>query len=290
MTQKISDLTATDRLRTGTQFETQDPSVGSDYDTVDDLLVGPNWDTPSQVAGYTSANIMEVEAKYLAARMRLCPDEVNYPQAGWQIGRYLYSQANFTYPSNAAAFTNSKDFTMMWTFTGGIMIPKKITGTIVVGARTAGQAGAADISLWRMYGITIGIETPNNTVITMASPPAAGKTQTGPTGLATPLGTGGLVTKQPPSLARLDDNTTMAAMGYFDPFPFATVIGSAKAAAGSTPLQNVVLYDYMVAEQPLVLAPGTGIQMTYSLPGGTATSHQVWLNVQWDEWTMMPDR
>lgn len=292
MTQKISDLTATDRLRTGTQFETQDPSVGSDYDTIDDLLTGPNWDTPSQVVGYTAANIMEVEAKYLAGRMRLGPDETNYPAAGWNVGRYIYCSSNFGYASNSGNTVPDVDqpeMHFLWTVSNGICVMKKVVATLIAGAATSPAAGTISLKLWRLFGLSCNVPLTN---VTQIFPPAANILQTG--GITTALGTTGFVGNQPPSqanIAVLLNATLSTQVGFRDAQPFSILEYSRGAAAGVTVFQNKVMFDHQAGgEQPLILAPGTGIACTFSFPtGGAVGSNQVRFPIfqfQWDEWTL----
>lgn len=291
---EIGDLDPTDRLRTGTLFETQDPVDGSERDSVDGILAGTDWDTPSQVAGYTAANIMEVEAKYLAARMTMRPDEANYPPAGWTVGRYLYCNSNFAYAANSGNTppdVNQPEMHFCWNNSNGICVMKKITGTLIAGAAVSPLAGTIDLKLWRLFGLSCNIP---NTNVTQIFPPAANKTQTGPAGLTTALGTTGLVGNQPPSqayIAVLLSALTNTQVGFRDAVPFSICEYSRGAAAGVTVIQNEVMYDYQRGgEMPLILAPGTGIACTFSFPAGAlAGSNQVRFPIfqfQWDEWTL----
>lgn len=297
---QIDGLTATDRLRTGTQFELQDPVNGSGNITIDNLLAGIQWETPSQVAGVTAANIMEVEAKYLAARMRLCPDEVNVPAAGWQIGRYMWSSGNYCVAAanpftpvycarTTTAIANAPIMLFCWPHAGGLCVPKKVTATLVTGALTGARAGTCDLRMLRAYGLSTAI---GNTAGSIGSPASQGGTVGGLTDGTSATqpnaGSTGLKANQAPSQAHaqsFSSVTVAAAQAFIDTNPIGILQASANAVAGTTQIQSGVLYDWQVAEQPLILTPGTGFQINLNFPAA-ATSQTIWhfVNIIWDEW------
>lgn len=101
-------------------------------------------------------------------------------------------------------------------------------------------------------------------------------------------GSTGLKAIQPPSQVRIQIvglNTT--AQAYIDPNPIGVIEGARIAAsAGTTQFRATDLYDYRVADQPIVLVPGTGLQVTMTMPAGaTSQAFHAFVNMQWDEWT-----
>lgn len=292
--EKISDLTAIDRLRTGNLMELEDATNGSGKITVDEFLLGPPFDTTTQLLGFTAANTMEVESNTRAARLTARPDETNNLQAGWTVGRYafsssqMYASGSLVVANNTtgvAAVTNGIHLVFAWVNCGGICVPKRITGFMATGAQGAtGTAGATNMQLVRAYGLgpSLGAVTTD----TVAFPPSQGGNSVG--GVAVVQGTSGLKASQPPSQATIHIvplNTT--AQAYTDVSPIGVIEGGrVAAAAGSTQFLSRDLYDYRVAEQPIILVPGTGFQVTVTMPAGaTSQGFHCFVNMTWDEWT-----
>lgn len=294
--EKISDLTPATRLRTGTLIEIEDLTDGSRSITADLLSAGVNWDTPSQVLGFTAANTMEVETNTLAARLNLNPDETNQPQAGWTVSRQAWSSSQFytagTPPAlafvNASAVTAITDGILLefaWVNVSGICVPKRILASLATGALGASAtAGTCNMKLFRVFGQGVLL----GTTIPVSFPPSMGGNSVGIGASDVAKGSTGLKAYQPPGQARIQIvglNTT--AQGFTDASPIGLIEGGRIAASsGTTQFQNQPLYDYRVADQPLILVPGTGFQVTLTMPAGaTSQAFHAFLNMTWDEWT-----
>jgi hypothetical protein len=296
MTAQISDLTTATRLLTGAQLEIQDVAAGSKNVTIDTLASGIVFDSPTQLVGNTAANTMEVEANSLAARLSARPDETNNPQAGWKVGRYAFSSSQMYTPGSStlilannttgvAAVTDGIHLVFAWVNTGGICVIKRVTGFMVTGAQGAnGTVGMANMKLTRAYGL--GPALAAITTDNIPFPPTQGGNAPG--GETPVQGTTGLKTNQPPSQAQIHIvplNTT--AQAFTDPLPLGIITASRPAAGvGTNQFRGQDLYDYRVADQPLVLVPTTGFQITITMPAGaTSQSVHCFVNMTWDEWT-----
>lgn len=297
--EKISDLTTITRLRTGTLLEVEDLTDGSRNITADVLLCGVNWDTPSQVLGYTVANTLEVETNTLAARLSLNPDETNLPQAGWTVSRQAWSSSQFytagtppalgfLNPSAVAAFTDASPAIILefaWVNVSGICVPKRILGSLATGALGASAtAGTCNMRLFRAFGQGVAL----GTTIPVSFPPSMGGNSVGVGTTDVAKGSTGLKANQPPSQARIQIvGLSTTAQAFTDQSPIGLIEGGRIAASsGTTQFQNQPLYDYRVADQPLILVPGTGFQVTVTMPAGaTSQAFHAFLNMTWDEWT-----
>lgn len=302
MTGKISDLTAATRLRTGTLLELQDTdtAMGSWSISADDAGPGVNHDPArtqgyagEQFAGFTSANIMEVETNTLAARLNLNPDEANYPQAGWTVSRQMWASSNFGYIGIGATIATPGNIIceFAWINVSGIAVIKKVYGNLAVGAQASGVAGTAFMRMYRTFGLTNGLLDTSN----VSFPPSMGGNSVG--GRSPPSAMTGMKVNQPPAQARINGGINRTTRGggasaenaYTDAVPIGNVEAAIKVTAGQSIFRQAVLFDHMVAEQPLILVPGTGFEIWWSIPttavGGSITA-MPFVNMQWDEWTL----
>lgn len=295
MTGLISDLTAADRLRSASLFELQDQTiVGSPQMDAITLGAGIPFDTTTQLLGFTAANTMEVEATTLAARLTLRPDEINYPPAGWSIGRYSWSTSQFGYVSIGAGAIAPNHIIMEfgWLNVAGIAIIKKVKASFAVGASTNTAAGVAGFQMMRTYGLGVGLDT--SSVISPGSQGGRGIGGRSPANTST-----GMKTNQGPTQARINAgiNRTSTDRGggnagqnaFVDPNPIGAVATGMIAGAGKSVFRDASLFDWMIAEQPLILVPGTGFEVQWTMPStsaGSSSTVMVFCNMQWDEWTL----
>lgn len=255
------------------------------------------------------ATALEVESATKAARVTLRPDDINSPNAsGVIIGRYAWSSANywnvnatnaFQYYTLSAGQPATKGIHMIfsWVNAGGIAIIKKVTANLVTGALTGTRNGLAAMYMYRAYGLGPALLVPAANLNQVPFPPSQGGSVTGvssgPSSTTNTEGAGstGMLANQPPSQARVDiynSGSTFgaAAKGYIDTNPIGFIQGAAPNSAGGNIFVNEVLYDYVTAEQPLILVQGTGFQIMVDIPAA-ATSQTIgcFCNIQWDEWT-----
>lgn len=302
MTGKISDLTAASRLRTGSLLELQDTDTAEGSWSISaDNANGVNFDPPrsqgyagGQIVGFTPGNTMEIETNTLAARLSLNPDEINYP--GWTVSRQMWASSNFSYisiPANSATPGNAI-LEFAWVNVSGIAVIKKVYANLGIGAQASGVAGTAYMRMFRTFGLTNAFLDTTNAVF----PPSMGGNSVGGRSPASAMT--GMKANQAPAQARINAGVNRATTtrgggnsaenAYIDASPIGNVEAGITAAAGQTVFRQAVLFDHMVAQQPLILVPGTGFEVwwlipTTSNPSGSITA-MPFLNLQWDEWTL----
>lgn len=273
---QISDLTVTDRIRSATQFELQDPNNGSGYVTADILTNGVPFDTTTQFAGLTVANVMEVEAATKAGRI-VCHPEAAVP--GFTVGHYSYCCTDAGYISlGAAAALTDKVVTDISNIWAGLIIVKKINVSLITGALSGTRNGAAASKLWKASGRAGGAGgstfSPGSQGGVVPFPAASG------------IGNLGLRTNQPQSMAQVNTvaGTTATVGAYKDVNPLSVVAGGAKNAVGNH-FVNAPLYDWFVAEQPIVLTMNQGLSVTFTLPSAvTSQTFDAMVTMLWSEW------
>lgn len=252
------------------------------------------------------ATALEVESATKALRAVWRPDDINCPYAGMQVGRYAYSTGNpwvngsFAYLTTATAQAKVIHCTFAWAHTGGIAVIKKIDCTMVNGAKTATGGGLCAFYLYRSFGLGPALLPSSSTAVQNSFPPSQGGQVSGIAsgnaggGANTEgAGTTGLIARQLPAQARINvfsplgpTGTAVNNQGYLDTQPIGFVQGSWGTAAGSVAIQGETLYNLNQAEQPLILIPGTGFQISCDVPAAS-TSQTVGIacNIRWDEWT-----
>jgi hypothetical protein len=196
----------------------------------------------SQIQGFTTANIAEVEAATKALRATLRSED--YGALG------VYSLGGVSGIMAAGLAANAPIFSLRWTQASNLMLIKRVTLS-AAGDTVAFTAGAAkfDLLVARSYSAT---DTGGTSIL--------------PTGnqnkmRASTMGTTLLADARQSATATLTAGTRT-----LDTNPIGSVCLQALAIAGSKMLDPFAIFDQRPGEYPLVLAQNEGLVLQTTVP------------------------
>lgn len=213
----------------------------------------------AQIAGFTVANILEVEANTKAARVTLRPED--YGSLG------IYSVAGAT--GALTGFTAlSEMFSFRWGDTTRFALVKRVV--ISAGIATAlGAAGAFTFHLFTARSFTAS-QTGGSSIL-----PSGNQNKLRTTGMGTTLATSIRI-------------ATTAALGAGtktnDTNPIGTIVTASALAAGSQILAPYAIWEAKPGEHPLLLAQDEGLVLQASSPSATGT-WTIGVRMDWTEIT-----
>lgn len=232
----------------------------------------------NQMGGFTAANIAEVESATKAARTTFRPTDYN--DGAWDIGRYKVSPIvgllNVGLSAGVALNNGAEILAFAWV-REGVAIIRKVTASFCSGQVSGVRAGICNVQMFitrSNVGLAAGV---------YLSPPD----QVNISGHGNP----GEVVNQPPSQAFVSFTVapasgTQLGTHVLDPQPIGIAEAGITSAAGQTPINDAVLYDHQVAEQPLVLGIFCGFVVTLTCPSAVTSQTIGWnVNIEWDEYT-----
>jgi hypothetical protein len=197
----------------------------------------------SQIQGFTSANVLEIEANTRAARVTLRPEDFG------ALGAYSIGNSNGTTQMSAALGTGAPIFSARWGNASNLALIKRLRLSVGAGA-TAFTAGAAQFHLIAARGFTA-----SDTGGTSILPSGNGNK------LRTSMGTTLF------SDIRISATGTLSAgTRTLDPQPLASVVAGVVATAGTPILAPHALLDQRPGEYPLVLAQNEGFVIQATVP------------------------
>lgn len=196
----------------------------------------------SQIQGFTTANVAEVEAATKALRTTLRSED--YGALG------IYSLGGFSGIMAAGLAANSPVFSCRWTQASNLMLVKRIIVS-AAGDSTAFTAGAAkfDLLVARSYSV---VDSGGTSIL-----PTANQNKL----RASTMGTTLLADARQSSTATLTAGTRT-----LDTNPIASVVMQALATAGSKMLDPFAIFDQRPGEYPLVLAQNEGLVLQATVP------------------------
>jgi hypothetical protein len=199
----------------------------------------------SQIQGFTSANIAEVEAATKALRTTL--RDIDYGA----LGIYSIAGNNGATQMTAGLTANAPVFSLRWTHATNLALIRRVTLSMGCGA-TAFAAGIAKFDLFAARSFS-------------ASDSAG--TSLLPTGNQNKLRTTGMGTTLVGDVRISSTVTLTAGTRTLDTNPLASIVAGVPAVAG----QQIVtppyaLWDVRPGEHPLVLAQNEGIVLQATVP------------------------
>jgi hypothetical protein len=213
----------------------------------------------SQLQGYTTANIMEVEANTKAARVTLRPED--YGSLG------IYAEGNTSGIMAANLSAASPIFSMRWTHATNLVLIKRLTLSIAADtvAFTAG-AGLFNLFVARSFSVS----DTGGTGIT----PTGNQNKLRTTGMGTTLFASGDI--------RISSTGTLTAgTRTLDSNPVGSLAVGCPATAGVLILAPFPIWDTRPGEHPILLAQNEGIVLQASVPA-TGT-WKFGIKVDWTE-------
>lgn len=242
---------------------------------------GIGLDTTSQLIGLTSGNIAEVEAATRALRVTLRDDDFNIP--GWKIGRYQAGVAHGVNTQESpltGATIDQGVVALFWIPTNGpgFAVIKRITVSLITAALSGARNGTCKMEVVKIVSELGDGTGRGNALLPTSNISVAGK----------PLVLGLSNRQTAPQLGVNFANTASAILGSntaLEGQAFATIEGGAKNLAGSSQFVNELLWDYRVAEMPLICTTCWGALIRLTMPAAvTSQTFHFCANVTWDEW------
>jgi hypothetical protein len=236
---------------------------------------GTPYETPSnktQAAGFTVANIAEVESNNKAVKSVLrAPDVLP------GFGRYSISRRIDFGGAQTAAATNMIVASFIWFPTRIICAIRKVTCGYAIGTVTTNLAGHAMFQLVRCRNY---------------AQQQAGTTDLRAGGLGANMGM--LSGRQQDPFVEIDEQGTWGTpvdttRRSGDTNPVGIACGAVKGAtAGQTPIPNINIYEAKPGEQPMILSANMGLDLLLTAPAATtAMNPVVQYGFVWDE--LIPD-
>lgn len=212
----------------------------------------------SQIAGYTSANILEVEANTKAARVTLRPED--YGSLG------IYSLGAPSGVMAAALAANSPIFSFRWTHATNLCLVKRVVFS--AGSILAFAAGVAQFNLFVARSFTV-VDSGGTSIL--------------PSGNQNKLRTSGMGTTLLGD-ARISSTATLTAgTRTLDSNAIANAVVGVPAVAGQQLLQPYAMVDQRPGEHPIILAQNEGLVIQATVPAtGTWTFG---VKLDWSELT-----
>jgi hypothetical protein len=284
MGSKISDLTGIVRPVATDVYEVESVAEGSVKNDHWTLLQGPMLPAISQALGYTSANIVEVEANTKAMRVTVRPTDLG----GGQDQMFTVSRHAVGIQTSLTLTTLSyTDFSFVagwWTWTG-IAFLNKVSVSMCTSAVSGARTGPSMLRLTEVNPM-IALSAATNLFV----PPMGTPSPNASTGLFSSLKNDQL---QPSLfLAATLTNTSIAYSGL-EVFskPLGLVFGGARLLAGEQNIPPTMLFDAWAngSYQPYTMATNTGFSIAGDGPAaGTSQTINVAASLQWDEWVPAP--
>jgi hypothetical protein len=280
----IGGLTGVVRPVATDKFEAESLVEGSVSMDLPTLLCGPMLPAISQVLGFTSANIVEVEAATKAMRVTVRPTDLGMGQDKmFNVSRHAVSvQTSLTLTT--VSYTDFSFVAGWWTWPG-VAFLNKCTASLCTSALTGARSG---VSMLRLTEV--------NPMIALS---AATNLFVPPIGTPAPNASNGLFSslngKQLQPSLFMAATLTNTSIGYsgLEIFskPLGIAMGSTRAIVGEQNIAPVVLFDAYAngGFEPYAMATNTGFSLAGDGPGaGTSQTVNVAASFQWDEWLPSP--
>jgi hypothetical protein len=213
----------------------------------------------SQIQGFTTANIMEVEANTRAARVTLRPED--YGSLG------IYSNGNVSGVMAAGLAANAPIVSARWTDATKLCLIKRVTFSAAAGA-TVFTAGVALFNLFVARSFTV-------------SDSGATSVSILPSGNQAKMRTSGMGTTLFGDMRISTTGTITAGTRTLDSNPISSIAAGVLATAGSNIVNPFAMVDQRPGEHPLILAQNEGIVIQATVPA-TGT-WQFGVKIDWTE-------
>lgn len=213
----------------------------------------------SQIQGFTTANIMEVEANTRAARVTLRPED--YGSLG------IYSNGNVSGVMAANLAANAPIVSARWTDAAKLCLIKRVTFSAAAGA-TVFTAGVALFNLFVARSYTV-VDSGGTSIL--------------PSGNQAKMRTSGMGTTLFGDMRISSTATLTAGTRTLDSNPISSIAAGVLATAGSNIVNPFAMVDQRPGEHPLLLAQNEGIVIQATVPA-TGT-WQFGVKIDWTEIT-----